>query len=109
MHAEKVGRVGWTEANNTRLIQPAHPTIYYLSKITIDACIDMLPFLLPPAKLPPAKLPRTIELNRFLFYEHEKYENLDQTSRLNSCLHINNSLYQRQSEFNELSDGESGK
>ena len=24
MHAEKVGRVGWTEANNTRLIQPAH-------------------------------------------------------------------------------------
>ena len=25
--AEKVGRVGWTEANNIRLIQPAHPTI----------------------------------------------------------------------------------
>ena len=26
--AEKVGRYCWTEANNIRLIQPAHPTIY---------------------------------------------------------------------------------
>ena len=27
LHAEKVALVGWTEANNTRLRKPAHPTI----------------------------------------------------------------------------------